>query len=106
MPDNLTNFLIEYRDGLWVAFMGLLGSIARLGLEAANGTPLKPGMVVATVLSGMCFAALGPSSLQSVIALPDWAVGATGFIWGLVGVAVANMFVRRSNSLNKDEGAH
>ena len=103
MPDALAQLLIDYRDALWLAFLGALGSVVRLAIGVDQGVKLTPGLVISTLISGIIFASLGPSGLQALVGLPDWALGASGFIWGLIGVAVATLFVKKSGALVTDK---
>lgn len=103
MPDDLTNLLMAYRDTLWLAFMGLMGAVVRLALGVDHGTPLTPSLVVATLLSGTVFASVGSSFISALVSLPAGATGFSGFVCGLVGVAVATLFVNKTFKLPGDK---
>lgn len=102
MPDDLTTLLMAYRDTLWLGFLGFVGAVVRLAWGMDNGVPLTPGRVVSTLLSGTIFASVGSSFISGMIVLPSGATGAAGFVCGLVGIAAAEMFIKRTFPLSEE----
>jgi hypothetical protein len=112
MPNEVTNMLVQNRDGIWAATVtlvfGACGSYVAVLMSALDGKPMSPKEVWATLFIGTVVAFGFSSVIGSLIGVPfekTLPIAGTALMTGMLGRRIAKLILKLPVSLGGKEGA-
>lgn len=86
VPDGLAQFLIDFRDQIFLGFLGLSGSTVDVLLYQASGKQMPKAMIYATLISGPILALTASTLMGSYMGLDITKSGVLGLCAYLTGM--------------------